>query len=190
VVVLGLFLPFWGLFVQGASKRIVSVRLTVACAVLINVAMWMKRFFLVVPSFLHPHLPLRVVPYEPSAHEWQLVFGSYFFGALVYTALVKTLPALELPESLPVGAEARASDGVWLQSSWRRLLLALTPVLGVALVVGGIASRDLVPASAIWVTGIVVLLTIPLQVCLPTGRPETRPVEVLEGAPAPIRERA
>jgi Ni/Fe-hydrogenase subunit HybB-like protein len=188
VVVLGLFIPFWALFVQGANKKIISVRLTVTCAVLINVAMWMKRFFIVVPTFLHPHLPLRVVPYQPSAHEYGLVFASYAFAALIYTVLIKTLPSLELPESLPVAAVARARDGVWLQSSTRRLLLALTPLVGVGLIAIGIVFRQLVPASAVWVTGIVLLFTVPLQICLPTGRPVTKPAEVAEGVPAPVRQ--
>lgn len=190
VVLAGLVLPFWALFIQGASKRIVSIRLTVTCAVLINVAMWMKRFFLVVPSFMHPHLPLRVAPYEPSSHEWQLVLGSYAFAALIYTVLLKTLPSLEFPESLPVGATARASDGRWLVNPFRRLLLVVTPLMGVGLIVAGVVNRHLVPASAVWVTGILLLFTLPLQICLPTGRPAVKPEEAAEGVTAPARETA
>ncbi|HEY6006203.1 MAG TPA: NrfD/PsrC family molybdoenzyme membrane anchor subunit [Anaeromyxobacter sp.] len=190
VAVIGLVIPFWALFVQGVNKNVISIRLTVTCAVLINVAMWMKRFFIVVPSFMHPHLPIRVVHYQPTAHEWGLVLASYAFAALIYTALIKTIPSLELPESLPVGATARATDGLWLASSTRRLLLALTPLVGIGLIALGIAYRQLVPASAVWVTGIVLLLTIPLQICLPTGRPTAKPAEVAEGVTAPARETA
>lgn len=188
VIVIGLVIPFWALFVQGVSRNLVSIRLTVICAILINVAMWMKRFFIVVPSFMHPHLPLRVVPYEPTAHEWGLVLASYAFAALLYTALVKTIPSLELPESLPAGAAAGARDGVWLASTGRRVLLGLTPLVGIGLIAAGIAFRQLVPASAVWVSGIVLLLTIPLQVCLPTGRPVAKAVAEAEGVTEPVRE--
>lgn len=166
----GLFIPFWALFVQGANPRICSVPLTVTSAVLINVAMWIKRGLIVVPSFYHPMLShYRIAEYIPTPLEVLQVLSSDAVGALIFTGLLLILPSLELDHvpGLERAAAAAIPPGRWALSPLRRPVLYLSIITGVALIFLGIAVREYYPAAPIWILGILVLFTIPLQLCLP-----------------------
>lgn len=169
VVVLGLALPFLALFVQGVSPRLVNIPLTVTSAALVNAAMWAKRFLLVVPTFSHPHLPLHAAAYAPTAFElWMVLVGTWGTAVLVFTLLVKLLPTLELADQ---AAPRAAVVARWYESSFRRFAFWGTVAVGAALIAVGVGERKLVGASALWVVGILVLITLPLQICLPPHRP-------------------
>jgi len=185
--ILGMFVPFWILFVQGANPSISSVALTLTAAVPINIAMWIWRFLIVVPSFYHPFLPYKVATYQPSAVEWNLMTGSYAFAALLYTALLKILPVLEFPLEHRLAVERVPAPTIEMRLPVRQSLILATAILGLGLIALGIATRDglqppLVRAalatpgvyallrvyspSLTWVLGIVLLATIPLQLCV------------------------
>lgn len=189
--IFGMFVPFWVLFVQGVNPRISSIALTLTAAVPINIAMWIWRYLIVVPSFYHPYLPYKVVPYQPSAIEWNLMLGSYAFAALLYTASVKLLPVLEFPLEHRLVATGVPALGFAMPLLVKRSLVLSTSLLGIALIALGVASREghpppflgvtlaaygshtwehVFPASLIWVLGIVLLVTIPLQICLIRGK--------------------
>lgn len=186
----GLVLPMLVLFVQGRFPRYSSMPIILGAAALINVTMWIVRFLIVVPSLEHPLLPYRVARYHPTLFEWGLMLSTYAFALLLYAVLVKILPVLELPlvpaaEVVPLLEELR-SPRISVPAWRKRALLSFTTVMGAGLVAFGILSREhtlpsfmggpvlavntpgpgFVPASAIWVAGIVVLLTIPLQLCV------------------------
>lgn len=173
----GMIVPFWILFIQGANPRICSTWIVVVGATPIFFAMWCWRFLITVPSFFHAHMPYRVVEYQPTLFDWSLVAGSYFFTLFFYVALVKLLPVLEIPEEFVPEHPVRPP----LISLRRRLILGVvkrvtvtaTVLLGIGLISYGINSRNDIwtPAPAIWITGIVLLWTIPLQVCMIPGFP-------------------
>lgn len=166
VVVIGLVVPFAALFIQGVTRRLVSIPLTVTAAALVNAAMWAKRFLLVVPTFSHPHLPLHAAQYTPTRFElWMVIVGTWGTALLVFTLLVKLLPTLELADATaPLPASAVAP---WYASSVRRFAFWGTAAAGLALIAVGVGEHRLVGASALWVTGILFLISLPLQICLP-----------------------
>lgn len=170
----GMVFPFWLLFIQGVNRRLCSIPLTVVAAILINVAMWITRALIVVPSFYHPLLPWDVAPYLPTALEWCMVIGSFFLFALLLLIMVKTFPVLELPEAHEHGAIERVP-----MPQWKKLVVGGSIVLGISLIAIGIANRtqpEFFHPPAIWLAGIVTLLSVPFQLCvLPeSSRPRRR----------------
>lgn len=193
-LVVGLVLPLIALFIQGRFPRYSSMALILGASAFINVGMWIIRLLIVVPSLEHPLLPYKIAPYQPTLFEWGLVLSSYAFGLLLYVALVKGLPVLELPlvpaaEVSPALAQLR-SPRLSLPAARKQALLSFTTIVGGVLVTFGVLSREhtfppllnrimlamdtpgpsFIPASAIWVAGIVLLVTIPLQMCVIRAR--------------------
>lgn len=187
----GLVIPFFALFFQWASSRTANIALTTACALAINVGMWVVRSLIVVPTFYHPYMPYRPADYHPTWVEWVLVLGCYSFAGLLYFALCKTIPVLELPSDLRLPVPARVPVHIpVLRPSW--VSVAFTAIAGVGLIILGIASRYQfpvagvwtvtqappspiwflrhIPPAPIWVLGIIFLVTIPLQICLRSVR--------------------
>jgi Ni/Fe-hydrogenase subunit HybB-like protein len=169
----GMVLPFALLFVQGVNTRLVSIRLTVVAAILINAGLWVTRALIVVPSFYHPLLPWPVAAYVPALSEWCIVVGSFFLFALLLLVMVKVFPVLELPE--PPHA---APDHPRRMPRWKALLVGASAAAGLALVAAGIASRtrpEFLHPPVIWLSGILLLLSVPFQICvLPESPPLLR----------------
>jgi len=164
-VVAGMLIPFAMLFFQGVNPRVCSIPLTVVAAILINVGLWTTRALIVVPSFYHPLLPWDVAPYTPTLAEWCIVIGSFFFFSLLLLVMVKTFPVLELPEE---HEESRAAGEVPMPF-WKRLSIGASLVGGVTLIASGIVARttpEFFHPVAIWLSGIVLLLSVPFQICV------------------------
>lgn len=187
----GLVIPFFLLFIQWARKPVANVGVTVACALAINVGMWVVRSLIVVPTFYHPHLPYRVAEYTPTWVEWVLVFGCYTFAGFLYLLLCKAIPVLELPKELELRIPAHVRARVpALRPSWASV--TVSAAVGLALIILGISLRHQfpivgvwtvyevptspiwflshIPPAPIWVLGIVILVTIPLQICVFRGK--------------------
>jgi len=70
-------------------------------AIVVVVTSWWKRYLIVVPSLLHPFLPIQGVPepwhhYFPSMHEWAIVSGTLAMAILIITLLVRFLPIVPI----------------------------------------------------------------------------------------------
>lgn len=173
----GMIVPFWILFIQGANPKIRSAGIVVVAAVPIFFAMWCWRYLITVPSFFHPHIPYRLAEYTPTIFDWSLVVSTYCFAVFFYTALVKLMPILELPEHFVPARPVRPFRISLLnRRRWgilKRITIFLTLAAGISLIAYGIHSRSdvLTPAPAIWISGILCLWTIPMQVCLIPGFP-------------------
>lgn len=171
----GMILPFWILFIQGGHPKITSTRVVVIAAAPIFVAMWCWRYLITVPSFFHPHIPYRLAEYHPTFFDWSLVLSTYSFTVFFYVALVKLLPILELPEKFvpehPVRAPRIPLHRRFSLGVLKRVTIGATALAGAALIGYGISTRhDIRAASpAVWISGIIVLWTIPLQACLIPG---------------------
>ncbi|BAV05842.1 prokaryotic molybdopterin-containing oxidoreductase family, membrane subunit [Filimonas lacunae] len=66
---------------------------------------WFKRYIIVVPSMLHPFLPMHDVPasykyYFPSWEEWAIAGGSLAGALLVITLLVRIFPVIPIRETI------------------------------------------------------------------------------------------
>ncbi len=169
-VIGGMILPFALLFIQGVNPRLCSIPLTVVAALLINLGLWTTRALIVVPSFYHPLLAWPVAAYVPSVSEWCMVVGSFFLFALLLLTLVKVFPVLELPEH-PEPVQEAPAEGV---PFWKTAVVGGSVTGGIALIAIGFATRmnpEIFHSPAIWLAGIVLLLTVPLQICaLPDRR--------------------
>ncbi len=163
-ILCGLLLPFVYLFLQGIRRDFVHVGWTAVAALLVNVAMWLKRFLIVVPPQYQNHLPLPRPPvlYSPTVTEIVVTLGSYAFAGLFFLLILKTIPVVELPAKEAIVASAKRRSRSWA----RGLLMTLTLIAGVFLTVWGITTRhyDLAPLK--WLSGMALLVVIPLERCL------------------------
>jgi molybdopterin-containing oxidoreductase family membrane subunit len=160
----GLVAPLLGLLVQAVRPGFVHVGLTAGAALLVNLAMWAKRFLIVIPSQAQPHLPLPrpVAPYAPTAVEMVVTFGSYFLALLLFLALMRVIPAVEL--AIPTAPEPHT--GRESVVSARSVVLLATTVAGLLLIAWGVITRDLDLAPVKWMTGLALLVAVPLERCL------------------------
>jgi len=69
--------------------------LTFAASIILNVALWVKRFTIVVPSLLNPPLYQTGV-YIPTPTEVSIMLGTFWMAALLYVAFIKLFPIIDL----------------------------------------------------------------------------------------------
>jgi len=67
------------------------------------VAAWFKRFLIVIPTLLHPFIPIQGVPeswhhYVPTWEEWAITSASLAGALLVITILVRLFPVISIWE--------------------------------------------------------------------------------------------
>ena len=77
------------------GKRHFNPQLTFAASIILNVALWVKRFTIVVPSLLNPPLYQTGV-YIPTPTEVSIMLGTFWLAALLYVAFVKLFPIIDL----------------------------------------------------------------------------------------------
>jgi molybdopterin-containing oxidoreductase family membrane subunit len=157
----GMILPLIYLFVQGVKKNYVHVALTAAAAALINVALWLKRYIIVVPSQYFPNLSAArpSVDYVPTHTEWVASLGSYVAAAFIFVLLLRILPMFELPATVDGFVERRAGS----RSRTRRSVMFLSLLAGLFMIIWGLVTResDFMPVK--WFMAIIFLLAIPLE---------------------------
>ena len=183
----GMLLPFALLFIQGVNRKIVSIPLTVFAALLINAGLWTIRTVVVVPTFYHPLLPWPVAEYTPTYVEWCIVFGSFFLFALLLLVLVKAFPVLEFPE-VHESENVRSAP----MPLWKIALVGCSAVAGISLITTGIASRtqpEFFHPPVIWLSGIMLLLSVPFQICVLPERPLRHLVRFRLAAPRLVTSR-
>lgn len=168
------------LFIQAVRKGPVKVRLITASAVVVNVAMLVKRVLLVLPAQQHIALPLPMpmTEYHPTGVEWVTTLGTYFVGGALFVGLLKFFPMIELPLSAP----EEDAGAVNRNDSRRMLTVGLTLAMGLALIVWGIAGREGDFAPIRWILGLCLIAVTPLELCIikETGPSPTLP----DAAPA------
>ncbi len=163
---LGLFLPLAYLLFQTVTGKPVRVGLIAAAALLINLAMWIKRYLLIVSAqLIHPlSTPRPELDYLPTPTEWIATMGTYLVGALVFVVLLRLFPLMELPATYSPTASPGAVKRAGLSARRVAMLLALTA--GVTMLLWGIWSRDGDFAPPKWLAGFALLVAIPPLSCL------------------------
>lgn len=97
VTIGGLIIPIIViLFPKGRKPRPLFI-----IGILVVVTSWWKRYLIVVPSLLHPFLPIQGVPeswhgYFPSMHEWAIVSATLAIALLIITILFRYLPIIPI----------------------------------------------------------------------------------------------
>lgn len=95
----GMFIPIIALL----FKRFRKPAPMFVIALLVIVAAWFKRFLIVIPTMLHPFLPMQEVPeemqhYTPTFAELSITLGSVAAALLVVTVFVRYFPILSIWE--------------------------------------------------------------------------------------------
>lgn len=168
----GLLIPFLMLFIQGVNRKLCSVAYTVTAAVAINIALWCIRYLIVVPSFYHPHLPYRVADYHVTFAECAVMGGTWIFAILFFSVLLRVVPVIELPEDLPVKTDRRfvLLPDLAIPRALKAALIAGTVIFAVSMIAFGFSTwrQDYAPLK--WLSGIMALCSLPLQICILTPR--------------------
>lgn len=78
---------------------------TIAVAsILINIAMWLKRYIIIVPTLYNPRVPIQNVPtewaqYTPTWVEWAVTAGGFAMFILLYALFSKVFPIVSVWET-------------------------------------------------------------------------------------------
>jgi len=76
----------------------------VVASILVNVAMWLKRYIIIVPTLYSPRVPIQGVPWEwahytPTWVEWSITAGAFATFILLYTLFSKMFPVISIWET-------------------------------------------------------------------------------------------
>ncbi|WP_288071737.1 NrfD/PsrC family molybdoenzyme membrane anchor subunit [Hydrotalea sp.] len=78
------------------------VMASIVCIIIV-IGAWVKRYIIVIPTLLHPYLPIQKVPIEwsqyfPNWVEWSITFGALAGIFLVITLFAKIFPIVSIWE--------------------------------------------------------------------------------------------
>ncbi len=93
-VVAGLVVPAFLLIL----RRGATVPRIIIAAILINVAMWVKRFIIIIPSIQVPLMPFEFGAYTPSWVEWSITAAAFAAFALIFVIFAKIFPLISIWE--------------------------------------------------------------------------------------------
>ncbi len=93
-VVAGIVVPAVLLFI----RRGPTIPRIVTAAVLINVAMWVKRFVIIIPSLQVPLMPFDIGAYSPTWVEWSITAGAFAAFILIFAIFAKLIPLISIWE--------------------------------------------------------------------------------------------
>lgn len=85
------------------NKRFRMPKPIMIISILILASAWFKRYVIVIPTMLHPHLPIQNVPdhfkhYFPSSVEITVTVLSFALALLIITVLAKIFPVVPICE--------------------------------------------------------------------------------------------
>jgi molybdopterin-containing oxidoreductase family membrane subunit len=92
----GLAIPSMYLLVQAFRPNKININMTTFFSAIIVLAMWFKRYIIIVPTLVVGGTPLE--SYAPSWVEIAILLGSFSTLTLVYTLLTKLIPIIEMEE--------------------------------------------------------------------------------------------
>lgn len=109
----GEFSPiFWGVQILGMVVPILVLMFNKGrkplpmfiISILVVVGAWFKRYLIVVPTLLHPFLPIQNEPeewkhYFPSWEEWSIAMATMAAAMLIITLLVRIFPVIPIHET-------------------------------------------------------------------------------------------
>jgi hypothetical protein len=107
--ILGIGVALGGLFWMALPPmRAHPIATIVTASVLVNVAMWLKRYIIIVPTLYSPRIPIQNVPwewahYQPSWVEWSITAGAFATFILLYTLFSKMFPVVSIWETSEEG---------------------------------------------------------------------------------------
>ena len=100
VQIIGMVVPILVLmFKQGRKPLPIFI-----ISILVVIGAWFKRFLIVVPTLLHPFLPIQNVPeewrhYFPTWEEWSIAMATLACAMLIITLLIRIFPVIPMYET-------------------------------------------------------------------------------------------
>ncbi len=84
-------------------KRFRTPKMLTFISVFVVIGAWIKRYIIVIPTMLHPHLPMQNVPedyttYIPKTAEMLITFGTLGLVFIIITVLAKVFPVVPIWE--------------------------------------------------------------------------------------------
>lgn len=95
LAIIGFGIPALILLQPVFKRKGFSPGLTFAASIILNVALWIKRFTIVVPSLLNPPLYSTGI-YVPTFTEASIMLGTFWMATLLYLTFLKLFPIIEL----------------------------------------------------------------------------------------------
>jgi Ni/Fe-hydrogenase subunit HybB-like protein len=95
LAIIGFGIPAIILLKPVFARRTFNPTLTFLASIILNIAFWIKRFTIVVPSLLNPPLYQTGI-YIPTITEASIMLGTFWMAVLLYVAFVKIFPIIEL----------------------------------------------------------------------------------------------
>jgi len=95
LAIIGFGIPAIILFKPVFARKAFNPKLTFIASIILNVALWIKRFIIVVPSLLNPPLYQTGI-YIPTVTEVSIILGTFWMAALLYVVFLKMFPIIEL----------------------------------------------------------------------------------------------
>lgn len=111
---------FWFFVIAGLAVPAVLIimrkgklipRILVA-AVLINIAMWIKRFVIVIPTLQTPLMPFEFGAYTPTWVEWSITAAAFAAFILVFAIMAKIIPLISVWEVAEDAEHAPSTETV------------------------------------------------------------------------------
>jgi len=101
VQILGLVLPIILLLFKKARKPLPMLII----ALFVIIGAWFKRYLIVVPTQLHPYLPIQNVPeyfkfYTPTLTETAITLASFIIVLMIITVLAKIFPIIPIKDPM------------------------------------------------------------------------------------------
>ena len=93
-VIAGMVVPAFMLVI----RRGPTIPKIVIAAILINAAMWIKRFVIVIPSIQVPLMPFEFGAYTPTWVEWSITAAAFAAFVLIFAIAAKLLPLISIWE--------------------------------------------------------------------------------------------
>ncbi len=93
-VIAGLVAPFFLLII----RRGPTIPRIITAAVLVNAAMWVKRFVIIIPSIQVPLMPFEFSAYTPTWVEFSITAAAFAGFMLVFAIAAKLIPLISMWE--------------------------------------------------------------------------------------------
>ena len=106
-VIAGLVVPAFLLIL----RRGPTIPRILTAAILVNVAMWVKRFVIVIPTLQVPLMPFEFGAYTPTWVEWSITAAAFAAFILIFALFAKILPLISVWEVAEEAEPAMSQTG-------------------------------------------------------------------------------
>ena len=93
-VIVGMIIPAILIF----FRRLPLIPRILVASILVNIAMWIKRFVVIIPTLQVPLMPFDIGNYTPTWVEWSITVASFAAFMLIFAVFSKLVPLISMWE--------------------------------------------------------------------------------------------